>query len=161
MPRSIRLGRPAAGLLATAAVAAGLLAAGPAAAATKQVIFSGMFVVTKASASCKSLEGSARTMFYSTVVYGNDRAALLLTDDYRTITIAPAGASFAKAGTYTATQIDRWNGLSTWDAAYSNFKFDPPTIKNGTTSLIITGKLKRLNYDASCTVDFRAVGVRS
>jgi len=145
--------------LATAGLAATALAAMPAGAA--QSVFAGMFVVTSASESCASLVGSTRNMFFSTIVYGNNRAALLLTDLYQTITIAPRGKSFAASGTYEGTQIDRWNGVSTWSSSYSGFKFDPAKINDKTQTVTITGRLKALNQDASCTVGFRAVGVRS
>lgn len=147
-------------VLAAAVLAATALAAAPAGAAT-QAIFAGMFVVTSASKSCASLLGSTRTMFFSTTVYGNGRAQILVTDAYQTLTLAPEGKSFAAAGPYEGTQIDRWNGVSTWSASYSGFKFEPAKIGDKTESVTITGRIKALNQDKSCTVGFRAVGVRT
>lgn len=136
-------------------------AAVPAAAAESQVVFGGMFVVTTASASCQSLIGSSRTMFFSTVVFGNNRASLLITDIYQTLALSPETASFAASGKLTGTQTDRWNGVSTWSGSYSRFTFAPAKIKANTDSLTITGSIRGLNQDPGCTIGFRAVGVRT
>lgn len=135
--------------------------AAPVAAAPQQLVFAGMFVVTTATESCQSLVGSSRNMFYSTVVYGTNRASILVTDVYQTVALSPATASFAASGELTATQIDRWNGVSTWSGRYAGFKFKPAKVKANTDSVTITGRITGFNHDPSCTIGFRAVGVRS
>jgi hypothetical protein len=150
--------RPAAAMLAAAAAA---LAASAAPAMAAQAVFSGVFVVTSATESCASQRGSTRTMFFSTLVYANNRAALMLTDPYQTITLSPKTASFAASGAYELTQIDRWNGVSTAEGTYSGFAFVPDRITDRTTTLTITGRIKGFAFDKTCTIGFRAVGVRS
>lgn len=148
-------------LVAPWAVVAALAGAPVPAAAASQVVFGGMFVITTATESCASLVGSSRNMFFSTVVYGTGRASILITDIYQTLALSPATTSFAASGKLTGTQMDRWNGVSTWSGSYSRFKFSPAKIKPNTDSVTITGRIRGFNQDAACTIGFRAVGVRT
>lgn len=142
---------------AAAALVAILVSAAPAAA--KQVVFGGIFLVTGAAQSCSYYVGSNRNMFFSTIVYGADAEALLISDFYQTLTISPKGRNkFGRAGTYIVQQIDRWNGLSTWNSSYSNFVFSPRNYNSGTRSLVITGRIEKYGNLPDCWVDFRAVG---
>ncbi len=155
--------------LAAAALALAGAAVAPAVAQTPtQYIFTGTFLVTGANKACKSMVGDTRAMYYSTVLWNMKTAnkavkpGFVLTNPNGTVVIVPKDASFKKAGEYELTQVDRWNGVSTpWVSTYSEMTFQPSKIDASTTQVTITGKLTKLNFDDSCTVTFRAVGLRN
>ena len=155
---------PLAGLAALGLAAS--MAPGAAAQQT-QYLFTGTFLVTAASKACKNMVGDSRSMYFATVLWGMqtpDKVAkpgFVLTNPNGTMVIVPSTKTFKKSGDYELTQVDRWNGVATWSSTYSELKFQPSKIGASTTEVTITGKLKKLNFDDSCTVTFRAVGLRN
>jgi len=155
---------------ARAAVAAAVLAAAvpsPAAAQDTQYLFTGTFIVTAASKSCRNMVGDSRTMYYSTGLWGitapdgTPKPGFVLVNPNGTVVITPKTKGFNASGDYDLTQVDRWNGLSTWSSKYNSLAFSPAKIRASTTELTITGKLRKFNFDDTCTVTFRAVGLRA
>ncbi len=154
--------------LALAATAATGVSAPAAAQTPTQYIFNGTFLVTAANKACKSMVGDTRAMYYSTVLWNMktpDKAVkpgFVLTNPNGTVVIVPKDKTFKKAGEYELTQVDRWNGVSApWTSTYSELTFQPSKIDAKTTQVTITGKITKLNFDDSCTVTFRAVGLRN
>jgi hypothetical protein len=151
--------------LATLALAA-TVATGAAAQQT-QYLFTGTFLVTAASKTCKNMVGDTRTMYFANVLWGiqtPDKVAkpgFVLVNPNGTVVIVPTGKTFTTAGAYDLTQGDRWNGMATWSSTYSELVFSPAKIGASTTQVTITGKLAKLNFDDNCTVTFRAVGLRN
>lgn len=142
------------------------LATGVAAQQT-QYLFTGTFLVTAASKACKNMVGDTRSMYFATVLWGMqtpDKVAkpgFVLTNANGTVVVVPATKTFKTSGDYELTQVDRWNGVATWTSTYSEMKFQPSKIDGSTTQVTITGKLTKFNFDDSCTVTFRAVGLRN
>ena len=149
--------------LATVLTSIAVAAALPAAATAQdaQYLFTGTFIVTAATKSCKNMVGDTRTLYYANVLWGIAKPGFVLVNPNGTVVIAPKTAAFKKAGEYDLTQVDRWTGVGTWTSSYSELKFTPSTIDASTTQLTITGKLTKLNFDDACTVTFRAVGLRN
>lgn len=151
--------------LAALGLAASLATA--AAAQQTQYLFTGTFLVTAANKACKNMVGDTRAMSYGTVLWGMktpDKVAkpgFVLVNPNGTIVIVPTGKTFKTSGDYELTQVDRWNGVATWTSTYKDLKFSPTKIDASTTQVTITGKLTKLNFDDSCTVTFRAVGLRN
>ena len=154
-------------LAGLAALALAASVATGASAQQTQYLFTGTFLVTAASKACKNMVGDTRSMYFATVLWGMqtpDKVAkpgFVLTNANGTVVVVPATKTFKTSGDYELTQVDRWNGVATWTSTYSDLKFQPSKIGASTTEVTITGKLTKFNFDDSCTVTFRAVGLRN
>lgn len=137
------------------------LAPGAASAQEAQYLFTGTFLVTAASKSCKNMVGDTRTMYYANILWGIGKPGFVLVNPNGSVVIAPKTKAFKSSGDYDLTQVDRWTGIGTWSSTYKDLKFSPSKINASTTQVTITGKLTKLNFDDSCTVTFRAVGLRN
>jgi hypothetical protein len=137
------------------------LAPGAVIAQETQVLFTGTFLVTAASKTCENMVGDTRAMYFANILWGIGKPGFVLVNPNGSVVIAPKTKAFKSSGDYDLTQVDRWTGIATWSSTYSDLKFSPSKIDAKTTQVTITGKLTKLNYTDSCTVTFRAVGLRN